>query len=106
MIVSDNPNRDKTGSKAASTQYQTIVKKYDMGGSSTGELIHRCGTHDYETRSLKEFNEHLAVLPHNDTGSKAASVSVLVPGINKIKAIHDFISPMEESEKDKVKGIN
>ena len=83
-------------SKAASSQYETVVKKYyDMGGSSTGDPIYKCGTHDYETRSLKEFNEHLA-LSHNDndSGSKAASVSVPVPvpGINKMKAIQDFIN--------------
>ena len=76
-------------SKAGSTQYQTVVKKIDMGGSSTGEQIFQCGIHDYETKSLKEFNEHLRTKAHNDnnTGSKAASVS----GTNKIKAIHDFI---------------
>jgi len=85
MIVSDNPDRinnNNNNSKAAaspSTQYQTVVKekKYDMGGSSTGELIHKCGIHDYETKSIKEFNEHIA-LHNNDnvTGSKAASVPV------------------------------
>jgi hypothetical protein len=90
-LTKDGPALQKE-SKAASTQYQTVVKKYDMGGSSTGEPIYQCGIHDYETRSLKEFNEHVALLPHNDTGSKAASGSVSVPGINKIKAIQDFIN--------------
>jgi hypothetical protein len=80
-------------SKAASTQYQTVVKKYDMGGSSSSDnIVYQCGTHNFETRNLKEFNEHVSRLPHNDTGSKAASVSVSVPGIDKIKAIHDFIN--------------
>ena len=76
-------------SKAASSQYEVVKKYYDMGGSSTGDPIYKCGIHDYETRSMKEFNEHIA-LSHNDndTGSKAASVQ----GINKMKAIHDFIT--------------
>ena len=81
-------------SKAASTEYEVVKKYYDMGGSSTGDQIYKCGIHDYETRSLKEFNEHIA-LSHNDndSGSKAASVSVSVsvPGINKMKAIQDFM---------------
>jgi hypothetical protein len=96
MIVSDNPDRinnnSDSNSKAASTtpttQYQTVVKKYDMGGSSTGEGIYQCGTHDFETKNLKEFNEHVARLPHNDTGSKAASVS----SVNKVKEIYDFMN--------------
>ena len=58
-----------------------------MGGSSTGDTIYKCGRHNYETKSLKEFNEHLALLPHNDTGttSKAASVQV-----NKLQEILRF----------------
>jgi hypothetical protein len=73
MIVSDNPNRIK--SKAASTtQYQTVITKYDMGGSASSDnIVYQCGTHNFETKNLKEFNEHVARLPHNDTGSKAAS---------------------------------
>jgi hypothetical protein len=92
MIVSDNPDRRKTSnSKAASTQYEVVKeKKYDMGGSSTGELIHKCGIHDYETKSMKEFNEHIALHNDNGTGSKAGS-SVLVKE-NKIKEIYEFIN--------------
>jgi hypothetical protein len=62
---------------------------YDMSLPSTGDQVYKCGTHDYETRSLKEFNEHVA-LSHNDndTGSKAGSVS----GINKLKAIQEFFN--------------
>ena len=73
-------------SKAASTQYETVVKKYDMGGSSTGEPIYQCGIHNFETKNLKEFKEHEARLPHDGSGSKAASV----PGINKLREIHNF----------------
>jgi hypothetical protein len=87
MIVSDNPDWDKTGgkSKAALTQYQTVVKKYNMGGSSTGEQIYQCGTHDFETRSLNEFNNHINTIHGNESNSRAASVSA-----NKAKVIYDF----------------
>ena len=89
MIVSDNPDRiNNNNSKAASTQYQTVVKKYDKGGSSTGEQVYQCGTHNFETKNLKEFKEHEEVMhDHDGSGGKAASV----PGINKLKMIHDFI---------------
>ena len=30
-------------------------KKYDMGGSSTGEPVYQCGTHNFETKNLNEF---------------------------------------------------
>jgi hypothetical protein len=92
MIVSENPDWDKTGSKAASTtqQYQTVVKKYNMGGSSTGEPIYQCGTHDFETRNLKEFNEHISRLDHESgSGSKAASS---VSSVDKVKVIADFLN--------------
>jgi hypothetical protein len=70
-------------SKAASTQYETVVKKYDMSLPSTGDQVFKCGIHDFETKNVTEFNRHV----ENHT-SKAASVS----GTNKIKAIHDFIN--------------
>jgi hypothetical protein len=98
MIVSDNPNRinnnNNSRSKAASsptTQYETVITKYDMGGSASSDnIVYQCGTHNFETKNLKEFNEHVArTHDHNDTGSKAASASV--PSINKIKTINDFI---------------
>jgi hypothetical protein len=83
IIVSDNPDRvnNNNNSKAASpsTQYQTVVneKKYDMGGSSTGEQVYQCGTHNFETKNLKEFNEHVTrTHDHNDSGGKAASAFV------------------------------
>jgi hypothetical protein len=96
MIVANNPNRI-INSKAASTQ--TVVT--DMGGSSSGEMIYRCGPHDFETKSLKEFNEHVTRLPHNDSGrsSKAASSTEesIIEGVphytvNKVKVIQDFLA--------------
>jgi hypothetical protein len=84
MIVSDNPDRIRTSKGASSsTQYETVVKKYDMSLPSTGDQVYKCGLHDYETNSLTEFNRHV-----EDHSSKAASV--LVP-TNKLKVIHDFI---------------
>jgi hypothetical protein len=82
-LTKDGPVLQKE-SKAASTQYETVVKKYDMSLPSTGDKVYRCGLHDYETRSLTEFNRHV-----EDHGSKAASVSVPT---NKLKAIQDFIN--------------
>jgi hypothetical protein len=95
MIVSNNPDRinNNTKSKAASTPYQTVVKekKYDMGGSaSSANIVYRCGTHNFETNNLKEFNEHEA-RSHNDNGTSSKAASVSVPGINKLKVIQDFI---------------
>jgi hypothetical protein len=75
------PASEANTSKAASTQYETVVKKYDMSLPSTGDQVYKCGTHDYETNSLTEFNRHV-----EDHGSEAASVPT-----NKLKAIHDFI---------------
>ena len=98
MIVSDNPNRinnnNNSRSKAASsptTQYETVITKYDMGGSSSSDnIVYQCGTHNFETKNLKEFKEHEARLPHDGSGSKAASLS----SINKVKVkvIADFIN--------------
>jgi hypothetical protein len=78
MIVANNPNR----SMAASTRERRIP----IPGSSSGELLYKCGVHEYETKNLSEFNEHLN-MTHNDTNSKAASVS----SIDKVKVIHDFL---------------
>jgi hypothetical protein len=54
LIVSDNERIN-------------IYNRYfiDKGGSSTGDQIHKCGIHDFETRNLKEFNDHLN-MTHND----------------------------------------
>jgi hypothetical protein len=77
-------------------EYQTIVKKYDMGGSSTGEPIYQCGTHDFETRSLIEFNEHVARLPHDGSDSGGRAASVFGTGsVNKTEVIWDFINSKE-----------
>jgi hypothetical protein len=86
FMVADNPNRIINGSKAASTQMLTRERRIPIPGSSSGELLYKCGVHDYETKNLMEFNEHLN-MTHSDTNSKAASVL----SINKVKAIHDFL---------------
>ena len=96
MIVSDNPDRinnnnNNSKSKAASsTQYETVITTYDMGGSASSDnIVYQCGTHNFETKNLKEFKEHEAVMhDHDVSGGKAASVS----GINKLKEIQDFIN--------------
>ena len=63
--------------------------EYERQGSSSGEQVYQCGTHDFETKSIKEFNNHID-RTHNDssTTSKAASVS----SVNKAKEICDFIN--------------
>jgi hypothetical protein len=44
MIVSDYPDRIKTSKAASSsTQYETVVKKYDMSLPSTGDQVYKCG---------------------------------------------------------------
>ena len=71
-------------SKAGSTQYETVVKKYDMSLPSTGDQVFKCGIHDFETKNVTEFNRHLSTKDHG-TGSKATSVSV-----NKLQEILRF----------------
>ena len=83
-VASEPIITDLQKSKAGSTQYETVVKKYDMSLPSTGDQVFKCGIHDFETKNVTEFNRHLSTKVH---GSKAASVS----GTNKIKAIQDFI---------------
>jgi hypothetical protein len=121
MIVSNNPNRDKSSKAASSTVFssdeelfpsappgpvpdrirQRIVQtaegpakvtsyEYERLGSSTGDQVYQCGTHNFETRNVKEFNNHIN-RTHNDsttTSSKAASVT----SVNKAKEICDFIN--------------
>jgi len=80
FMVADNPNR----SKAASTYAE---RRIPLPGSSSGELLYKCGVHEYETKSISEFNEHLNMTHSSDTNSKAASI----PSIDKVKEIHDFL---------------
>ena len=58
-------------------------KTYDMSLPSTGDQVYKCGLHDFETKNITEFKGHI-----ENHSSKAASV----PGINKLKAIQDFIN--------------
>ena len=47
---------------------QLVTKYYyDNSLPSTGDQVYKCGLHDYETKSLTEFNRHV-----EDHGSKAA----------------------------------
>ena len=64
--------------------------EYERGGSSSGDQVYQCGTHDFETKSIKEFNDHIAKT-HNEssTTSKAASIR---GSANKVKEIADFIN--------------
>jgi hypothetical protein len=71
--------KSKAGSDVTTTKY------YDMSLPSTGDQVYKCGLHEFETKNLTEFKAHV-----EDHSSKVASASG--PGINKIKAIHDFIS--------------
>ena len=63
--------------------------EYERQGSSTGDQVYQCGTHDFETKSIKEFNDHIAKT-HNEssTTSKAASVS----SANKARDIAEFLN--------------
>ena len=64
--------------------------EYERQGSSSGDQVYQCGTHNFETKNLKEFNNHIAKT-HNEstTGSKAASS---VNSENKAKAITEFLN--------------
>jgi hypothetical protein len=96
MIVSNNPDWDRTGGKGkAAASTQTVVKKYDMGGSSTGEPIYQCGTHNFETKSLNGINNHINTIHGNGSGSGSGSGSKAASAgydVSKAKAIYDFIT--------------
>ena len=36
-----------------------------QGSSSSTDMVYKCGTHDFETKSLKEFNNHISKT-HNE----------------------------------------
>jgi hypothetical protein len=76
-IVIDLQQKSKAGSNVTKCYY-------DKSLPSTGDQVYKCGSHDFETKNLTEFNRHV-----ESHGSKAASVSGI--NINKVKAIHDFI---------------
>ena len=62
--------------------------EYERQGSSSPDMVYKCGIHDYETKNLKEFNHHINKT-HNDTGSKAASS---VSSANKARVIAEFLN--------------
>ena len=64
-----------------------LIRRYDMSGpgATNPNHIFKCGTHDYETKSLTEFNQHIA---SHDHSSKAASV----PAVNEVKELFDFLN--------------
>ena len=61
--------------------------EYERQGSSSGDQVYQCGTHNFETRNVKEFNNHIAKTHNED--SKAASVT---SSVNKAKAIAEFLN--------------
>ena len=85
-VASEPIITDLQKGKAGSTQYETVVKKYDMSLPSTGDQVFKCGIHDFETRNVTEFNRHLSTKDH---GSKAASVPIPVQ-VNKLQEILRF----------------
>jgi hypothetical protein len=118
MIVSDNPDRKgKAASSTVFSSDEELIAsappgsvpdrirqqiiqtaegpakvtsyEYERQGSSSGEQVYQCGTHNFETRNVKEFNNHIN-RTHNDssTNSKAASVS----SVNKVKVIAHFLN--------------
>ena len=66
--------------------------EYERQGSSSGEQVYQCGTHNFETRNVKEFNNHIN-RTHNDSStsnnSKAASS---VSSANKARVIAEFLN--------------
>ena len=121
MIVSDNPNRtgkaasstvfssdeeliaSAPAGKVPDRIRQRIVQtaegpakvtsyEYERGGSSTGDQVYQCGTHNFETRNVNEFNNHIN-RTHNDSStssnSKAASS---VSSANKARDIAEFLN--------------
>jgi hypothetical protein len=107
MIVSDNPDRKgKAASSTVFSSDEELIAsappgsvpdrirqqiiqtaegpakvtsyEYERQGSSSGEQVYQCGTHNFETRNVKEFNnistEHIMILvqivrPHQSVQS-------------------------------------
>ena len=64
--------------------------EYEGQGSSSGDQVYKCGTHDFETKNVKEFNINRT---HDDSStssnSKAASS---VSSANKARVIAEFLN--------------
>ena len=65
--------------------------EYERQGSSSGDQVYQCGTDNFETKNVKEFNNHIN-RTHNDSStssnSKAASS---VSSANKARVIAEFL---------------
>ena len=64
-----------------------------QGSSSSTDMVYKCGTHDYETKNLKEFNNHIAKT-HNDssTSSNSSSKAASIGSANKARVIAEFLN--------------
>ena len=65
--------------------------EYERQGSSTGDQVYQCGTHNFETKSITEFNNHINKT-HNECSTTSKAASVTVSSGNKVKEIADFIN--------------
>ena len=120
MIVSDNPNRmGKAASSTVFSSdeelfasappgpvpdriRQRIVQtaegpakvtsyEYERQGSSSGDQVYQCGTHNFETKSVKEFNNHIN-RTHNDSSTSNSKAASSVSSANKARDIAEFLN--------------
>jgi len=86
------------GSKAASVQEGEQEEPREWSLDKNGVIVSKpiptnqsqvfkCGTHDYETKSLTEFNQHIESHSNN---SKAASTPAAL--VNPVREIFDFLN--------------
>ena len=67
--------------------------EYERQGSSSGEQVFQCGTHNFETKNVKEFNNHIN-RTHNDssTSSNSKAASIAIGSANKARDIAEFLN--------------
>ena len=81
-------HRRSCNSETADPSVEYAASGYERIKGAWLNVVRECGTHDFETKNLKEFNNHIHKT-HNEgsTPSKAASVT---SSANKAKEIHGF----------------
>ena len=66
--------------------------EYERGGSSSGDQVYKCGTHDYETKSVTEFNNHINKTHNESSTSSNSKAASSVSSMNKARDIAEFLN--------------
>ena len=66
--------------------------EYERGGSSSPDMVYKCGTHDYETKNVKEFNNHINTTHNESNTSSNSKAASSVSSANKARVIAEFLN--------------